>query len=301
MAEVRTRDEAIASVERAFQAWAQNFTGILIQATAVVNGARAEAEQVLRRCAVRVASIEQALPAADADSRRRLEAELVRARASHERARRAALRIADVEAGVASLNRSHANGDESRAAAARAQLAIMARGIEGYRNGRAGSSVDGDSAGGKTYAASPASGESLASLGLSDVDVTSADLADTPILGEFGRGGASRSDYRWAVQTWSDTVGPGVAKGMTRADFAARDARNGSPPLRRTADVYDMFVGDNRIRVTAVPTGHSTSSTVATGFRSRGNLASTRFQGRCRSGILSRPPRSGRGRRNAYL
>ena len=51
------------------------------------------------------------------------------------------------------------------------------------------------------------------------------------------------------MQTWNDTVGPGVAKGMTRDDFAARDLRGDAQPLHKTADVYDMFLGTGRIHV----------------------------------------------------
>jgi hypothetical protein len=50
-------------------------------------------------------------------------------------------------------------------------------------------------------------------------------------------------------------VGPGVAAGKTREDFAARDARSNAQPLRRTADVYDMFLGSDRIRVDRRPDG----------------------------------------------
>lgn len=91
--------------------------------------------------------------------------------------------------------------------------------------------------------------------GLTALKVNDADLADTPILGEFGRGGLTRADYRWAVQTWRDVVGPGVANGRSRDDFAAEDVASGAPPLRRAADVYDMFLGSDRIRVDRGPDG----------------------------------------------
>jgi hypothetical protein len=97
--------------------------------------------------------------------------------------------------------------------------------------------------------------------GLADVDVSSADLNENPILdedrarGTFGKGGLSRADFRWAVQTWHDTVGPGVASGKTRDDFAERDTRSNAQPLRRTADVYDMFLGTDRIRADRRPDG----------------------------------------------
>jgi hypothetical protein len=86
------------------------------------------------------------------------------------------------------------------------------------------------------------------------VDVSSADLDENPILDDngsrrtFGKGGLTRADYRWAVQTWNDTVGPGVDAGKTREDFAERDGQSNAEPLRRTADVYDMFLGTDRIR-----------------------------------------------------
>jgi hypothetical protein len=98
-------------------------------------------------------------------------------------------------------------------------------------------------------------------MGLADFDVSAAYLDENPILDDdrprpiFGKGGLSRADYRWAVQTLNDTVGPGVASGKTREDFAERDARSNAQPLRRTADVYDMFLGTDRIRADRQPDG----------------------------------------------
>jgi hypothetical protein len=98
-------------------------------------------------------------------------------------------------------------------------------------------------------------------MGLAELDVNDADLDENPILDNdhsretFGKGGLSRADYRWAVQTWNDTVGPGVTSGKTREHFAARDTRSSAKPLRRTADVYDMFLGTDRIRADRQPDG----------------------------------------------
>jgi hypothetical protein len=36
---------------------------------------------------------------------------------------------------------------------------------------------------------------------------------------------------------------------MSRDDFAARDGTRGAPPFRRTADVYDMILGSDPLRV----------------------------------------------------
>jgi hypothetical protein len=86
---------------------------------------------------------------------------------------------------------------------------------------------------------------------LKEVDVASVEFDDNPIIGSFGRGDTTRADYRWAVQTWDEVVRPGVLRGMTRADFEARDVERGAPALRRTAGVYDLFLGDSdRLRLT---------------------------------------------------
>jgi hypothetical protein len=133
----------------------------------------------------------------------------------------------------------------------------MNRALEGYRFG--GVALDGGGLNGGNIVR--ASGISLSEMGITELDVSSADLDENPILDDhhsrrtFGKGGLSRADYRWAVQTWHDTVGPGVASGKTREDFAERDARTNAPPLRRTADVYDIFLGTNRILADRQPDG----------------------------------------------
>lgn len=257
MADVRTRDEAIASVDRALQTWSTSLTATLTQAQAVVRGAKDEIECISRQRANEVAAIEALLGSADGERGRQLRAELVRAKEAHERARRASVKLRDVAAGVSQLNRSHATTATSQVASARVQLSAMSRALEGYRSGAAG--FDGAASGGARFAR--ATTESYEGMGLTEVDVRSADLAENPILddnssqGSFGKGGLSRADYRWAVQTWNDTVGPGLASGQTREDFAARDARSNAPPLRRTADVYDIFLGTSRIRIDHQPDG----------------------------------------------
>jgi hypothetical protein len=135
----------------------------------------------------------------------------------------------------------------------------MSRALEGYRSGGA---VLGDGGlGGERVSTGPAGGGPFADMSLAELDVSAADLEENPILDgdssceTFGRGGLSRADYRWAVQTWNDTVGPCVASGKTREDFAERDARSNAKPLRRTADVYDIFLGSDRIRADRRPDG----------------------------------------------
>lgn len=250
MTEVRTRDEAIASVDQALRAWSSNVTALLIQAHSAAYDAKDYVEEIVRKRANEVAAIEALLVAADDERRRHLQAKLVRAKETHESARRASVRVNDVAASVTQLSRTHTTVATSQVASARAQLSAMSRALEGYRSGGAGIGSGGS---GSTSTAS-AGGSALARMGLADLDVSFAQLDENPILDSnrpkatFGRGGLSRADYRWAVQTWNDTVGPGIANGKTREDFAERDARLNAQPLRRTADVYDMFLGTDRIR-----------------------------------------------------
>jgi hypothetical protein len=249
MTEVWTRHEAVASVEQALQVWSTNVAGILTLALSAARAAQDEVEGVVRKRANEVAVLEDLLAAADNERSRQLQAKLVPARDAHERAKRASVRVRNIVASVSQLRRVHVGAAASQVATARAQLAAMCRALEGYIS--SGAVVGGGSGGEGTASVG---GGWLSAMGLTDVEVSAADLDNNPILddngshGTFGKGGLSRADYRWAVQTWNDTVGPGVASGKTREDFAERDARLNARPLRRMADVYDMFLGTDRIR-----------------------------------------------------
>jgi hypothetical protein len=232
-------------VDGALAEWDRVVTGVFEQGEALIKSAQVEAEGVVKRCSDKVAALEALIQAADRDNRHRLQGELLRARRLHEQALRALRRIGEVARAVRVLKRSHGSEGGPLVAEARAQLGAMALGLDGYhRQGAVGAM--------ERSVTSPAKAEGvsqLSRLGLTDLDVGAADLADTPIVGAFGKGGLSRADYRWAVQAWSDIVGPGVERGMTRSDFSDRDERIGAPPLRRMSDVYDMFLGADRIRV----------------------------------------------------
>lgn len=107
----------------------------------------------------------------------------------------------------------------------------------------------GGSGGGSGGSAHGSSGGPADSRGrLQDLDLSAVDFSDNPITDD-GRGGATMDDYRWAAATWDTKVRPGLESGMTRDDFAAIDAANGYPPLRRLADVHDMFLGSDPIHV----------------------------------------------------
>lgn len=257
MTNVHTQDEALASVDRALQAWSSEVTGILTQAQSTAGGARGEVESVIRKLANHVATLEALLSAADEEGRQGLDGRLGRANEALENARGAGARVAQVEASISRLNRAHASTSSQQVSSARAQLSAMSGALAGYRSNGAGTGGGGQA----SSASAPGVVSTTESTGLKELDVMSADLDDNPILdddrsqGAFGKGGLSRADYRWAVQTWDDVVGPGVAAGKTREDFAERDARSSAKPLRRTADVYDIFLGSDRIRVDRRPDG----------------------------------------------
>jgi len=250
MTEVVTRDEAIASVDQALQVWSTTVRGVLLQASDVVRAVKERVDRIVQKCAEQVASTETLLAVADEEQRRYFQAQLVRAKEAHDTARRASVRVNDVASRLAQLSRRHTLVGTSQVASARVQLSAMSQALESYRSG-GGTFGGGDSSGTR---AATTGGSPIAAMGLADLDVSAADLNENPVLddnrsnGTFGKEGLSRADYRWAVQTWNDTVGPGVASGKTREDFAERDANSNAQPLRRTADVYDMFLGSDRIR-----------------------------------------------------
>lgn len=256
MTAVRTRDEAIATVDVALQKWATEMTGVMVQAQTATSAASDQANRVVQRCANQVAAIQSLLASARDEQRAELQAQLARAQDAKQKADRARQRILDVDARVATLSRTLNRATSSQVPEARVKLRTMTSALDGYR--AAGVAVGGGPASGSSSAVAARgghAGSALASLGLTELAVGAADLDENPILddgqatGMFGKGGLKRADYRWAVQTWNDVVGPGVANGQSREAFALRDAQSDAVPLRRTADVYDMFLGSERIRV----------------------------------------------------
>jgi hypothetical protein len=251
---IRTREEALALVDSALAKFDEQVGGVLTQATAVANSAVQQAQAVVQRCETKVCALEAALAAAKGEEGRRIQAALTRAREQLNQGRRASIRVADVSEGVRALQRSYAQQCSPIVAAGRGHLAGRVGAVQQYLSGRGGGAIRGSD--GSAGAGSGGLGAVLAGLGLTSISVAAADLDDSPIRDGLKRGELSRGDYRWAVQTWNDTVGPGIARGMTRDDFAARDNREPpAPPLRRTADVYDMFLGSDAIRADRRPDG----------------------------------------------
>ena len=95
----------------------------------------------------------------------------------------------------------------------------------------------------------------LAPLGLQIVELEAVDYSDNPIVGKFGEGGADLPDYRWAVETWDTVVGPGLTRSMDRDAFAERDLSRGAAVFRRSADVYDLFLGPSAVTLSRRPDG----------------------------------------------
>ena len=252
MTEVRTRDEALVSVDRSLAQWAAAATGVMTQASAASSAATHEADGAVRRFATEVRALEQLLSSlVPEDDRGRVERDLANAQSSLRAARNAAQRIAAASQRLSALTRSQRNSLDALLESARADLSKRGGELGSYRGGGGVGGV-GSSGGG---AVSP-SGQLTGGNGLSSVDVSAADFGDNPILDGFTKGGTTRADYRWAVQTWDEVVGPGVARGMSREDFEARDRARGATGLRRTAGVFDMFLGDSdRLRVTRRPDG----------------------------------------------
>jgi hypothetical protein len=244
MPEIRTRDEALVAVDRGLAQWGTAMTGVLTQAAATAGGAHGEAQAGVRRLATQLSALQaqrSSMPP-EADTRG-IDREIVETQTHLRTAQQAAAQIADVVQRLGVLQRTHARGAQTQIDAARADLTRRGGHLTAYRSagGGGGSGGSSSSVGGTSW---------LSGTGLSEVDVSAADFSDNPILGSFGRGGTSRADYRWAVETWDGVVRPGIARGMTREDFESRDAQRGAPPLRRTAAVYDMFLGDaDRLRL----------------------------------------------------
>lgn len=251
MLEVRTRDEALVAVDRGLAQWAAAAAGVLVQAAAAVGGARSSAEAEVRRRAARVAALEALRSSLRAgDDTRALDREIGRARDAHRAAIVVARRIMDVAQRIAALRRSQARDADVQIGAARADLARRLTHLAAYH----GSATAGAGpAPGSSPASTAAPGGSqswLADRGMIEFDVAQADFSDNPIIGSFARSDdLTLADYRWAVQTWDQVVRPGLSRGMSRADFAARDTERGAPSLRRTADVYDLFLGARAIRL----------------------------------------------------
>jgi hypothetical protein len=230
----------------ALRAWASSVSGIAVQADAATAALSDEAERELRRRVARLRALEDALRAAPPEDRGALAEAVRQAAASADRARHAV---------------GLANEARQRSQALQRRVQPVATGLvdRGCRVLERKLRALGDyaSAPVPTPSGRPTGGAvNYGVPGLVDIPVDLADFSDNPILDGFHRGGADIADYRWAIETWETVVRPGVLSGKTRDDFQRRDAAQGRyVGMRRTAGVYDMFLGDDPIAISRRPDG----------------------------------------------
>lgn len=238
-----TSPEAVAQLRSALDAWATDAVGIVRQATAAAAGLVDQTEREVRARSTREAALEAALQAASDDSRERIRRELLLATAALESARVGLVHAQETARAAQALQRRIVEATSGRVPRAAQALKRKLDALGEYAAVPIPSSAATSGAG--------SNGSDFGVAGIVDVPIEKARFDDNPILDGFSRGGASISDYRWAVETWETVVRPGVLAGKNRDDFARRDTDAGRHSgFRRTAGVYDMFLGSDPIHFT---------------------------------------------------
>jgi hypothetical protein len=185
--------------------------------------------------------------------------EIAAAEAALARAMRANAIVDEVERDARALERRIIEATEGHGVAAERDLDRRLGSLSGYRavgvSGGGTSGSNGPAGGSGNRADRSPEERALQDRGLVSVPLSTTNHSDTPVIDGYLKGGATHSDYRWAVETWETVVRPGIAAGATREDFARRDADRGATGFRRTAGVYDMFLGDDRIVFSCRPDG----------------------------------------------
>ncbi len=240
----RASSQAITELDSALSTWATVATGIALQTTAAVNAIATEVERAVRERAAIVAAVEARIAPAQPAERTRLTRELQIANGSLEDARRGLRSATEAGRRAHSMARRIDESTNSRVPPALQSLRRKLDALAEYE------SVSVPNSPGSPRGASGApGGNAFGVQGIVEVPIDHATFDDNPILGPFGRGGATLSDYRWAAETWETVVRPGVLAGKTRDDFARQDAAAGRlTGYRRLGGVYDMFLGDEPIQ-----------------------------------------------------
>lgn len=252
MSVIRTEDQVLAQLQDALVAWSQGSSAAARQAAGAVGRLRELAERTRQQHAQRLT----AAIAAERDAGRLSLATRAATDAQTNHLASIIEHYDDLMTRLEAARRRLDGPTASAVFAARADLSRRRRHLEQYRAGGGGQGITGAVAVPSPGAAASSPDESLVARGLEEVPLDEISFADNPLVGDFGRGGNTLTDYRWALETWETTVRSGIAAGMTRDDFAQRDAQRSAVPLRRTADVYDMFLGDtDRIRLSLRPGG----------------------------------------------
>lgn len=239
MTGVSTRDEAIARLDRGLAMWASSVSDTWTQATTAAAAAVSHIEGEIHR-RQRILADLHAAACKDNDW---LRSEIARAEAELSSAQQARAIAMGVQASLLTTRRRLQSAIDGDVAGARANLGQKVTQLERYR----GSYSVARSAVWTPPSSAVDLGSSSQSNQHTDFDPDDVDYSDNPIVGAFGKGGANRSDYEWATETWASTVASGIDRGLTRDDFAERDTQRKAPPFRRTADVYDLFTGDSQI------------------------------------------------------
>lgn len=250
---VAAQTQALLALAKELGEWSELQRGLWTQGTARVRAALEQIEQERARRATAVAALEAMLAAAPEEERARIGAQLMLARESLQRADRARAVAVAAEQQFQGARSRAGYGLQPAIEKAREDLSRRVRLLDEY------ASVSAPAISAAPLLTPSSSGGGLASAlsarGMQMVPLSEVDFSDNPIVGDFGRGGAALKDYRWAAEMWESVVKPGIEAGMTRDDFAARDAAREAQPLRRTADVYDMFLGGDAIHLSRRPNG----------------------------------------------
>lgn len=238
---VRVSDSAITAIDRALDSWSETSRALWQQADARIVAVVNAIELERRRCAVRVAALESRQQPTGRITEQALESQLAKARDALVSIDRALHDATAAQSAFASNHRRSIQNLDPAVSAARADLQRGLRLLDTYAAG----GEDSGSPSITSASAQPGNGlTGVTSRGLQDIELATIDFSENPLVGVFGKGGAKLVDYRWAVETWENVVRPGLQRSMSRDDFAERDRAREAQPLRRTADVYDLFLGD---------------------------------------------------------
>jgi len=239
-----TDPEAVAQLEAALRAWASTATGLVRQSAAATSAVVAQAEAAVRARIAKKTAIEAALRAAREDAERaRLSRELRDATAALECAKRGLGKATGAARSAQVLERRIDESGSSRVPDATRSLARKLSALADYRAATLPTTISASPSG------TPMADRDYGVTGIVDVPLEQATFDDNPIQDGYHKGGADAGDYRWAVETWETVVRPGVLAGKTRDDFEQRDLAMGRESgFRRTAGVYDMFLGSDPIQ-----------------------------------------------------
>lgn len=264
--QVSTTDEALAALSKGLAVWSGETNQVISQSSAAINGTLSEISAAVSRCRQRVEALKDIVNSVpeDEDPGPALR-ELAKAEEQLQRAEQGESLARTVAERGRVLERNLRRTTMDVVPDALGDLRSGISSLEKYRDSSGGGiSMGGGSGTGATPSSGVTSGSGGAGGGSSDpyassdlsmIDISEVDMSDNPASTSDGHHGNSHADYRWMVDTWETTVRPGVDRGATRKDFADRDAARGAPPNRQTANVYDTFMGSDRIVVERRPDG----------------------------------------------